>query len=154
MDSHANRGFWAAELGLDAVLRRLEVRLILEPGLARLAAERRTDDDLAVLRARSTASWPPPTSPPSTTPRASSTSCSRAATGNREHVLILEGLWLIEVGRRLLAARTVEDGWQHTDADEHAEILAAVRDRDADRAEALTRAHVRDALRHWQGAPS
>src|SRR3954451_24190653 len=36
-----NRGFRAADLGLDAVLRRLEVRLLLEPGIARLAAERR-----------------------------------------------------------------------------------------------------------------
>ena len=50
MDSHPNRGFWAADLGLDAVLPRLEVRLILEPGIARLAAERRNDRDLTELR--------------------------------------------------------------------------------------------------------
>src|SRR5918996_554502 len=46
---HPNRGFWAAEVGLDAVLRRLEVRLILEPGIARLAAARRSDRHLAEL---------------------------------------------------------------------------------------------------------
>ena len=146
------RGFRVAELALDDVVRRLEVRLILEPGGARLAAERRTDEDLAVLQA--------------TIDRELAAAdviavhdASRdfhvalaAASGNRELGLTLEGLWLSEVGRRLLAARTVEDGWQHADADEHAAILAAVRDRDADRAESLTRAHVRDALRHWQGS--
>ena len=73
-----------------------------------------------------------------------------SASGQPRARLTLEGLWLSEVGRRLLAARTIEDGWQHTDADEHAAILVAVRDDDADLAEALTHAHVRDALRHWQ----
>ena len=38
VDFHSNRGFRVADLGLDAVLRRLEVRAILEPGIAALAA--------------------------------------------------------------------------------------------------------------------
>jgi DNA-binding transcriptional regulator YhcF (GntR family) len=45
VDFHANRGFRVADLGLDAVLLRLEVRAIVEPGIARLAAERRTPQD-------------------------------------------------------------------------------------------------------------
>src|SRR5215470_6826927 len=49
VDFHANRGFRVADLGLDAVPRRLEVRSILEPGIARLAAERRTAGDLRAL---------------------------------------------------------------------------------------------------------
>lgn len=146
------RGFRVADLALDDVVRRLEVRLILEPGGARLAAARRTDDDLAALQATIDRELV-------ATDVAAVHDASRdfhvalaAASHNRELVLTLEGLWLSEVGRRLLAARTMEDGWQHTDADEHTAILAAVRDRDGARAERLTRAHVRDALRHWQGS--
>ena len=45
-----NRGFRAASPGLDDVLRRLEVRSLVEPGIARLAAQRRTDADLAALQ--------------------------------------------------------------------------------------------------------
>src|SRR5918999_6411832 len=45
----SNRGFRVADLGLDAVLRRLEVRTLLEPGIARLAAERRTEGDVRAL---------------------------------------------------------------------------------------------------------
>src|SRR5689334_25022540 len=45
-----NRGFFVAgPLRFDAVLNRLEVRLILEPGIARLAAERRTDEHVRGL---------------------------------------------------------------------------------------------------------
>jgi DNA-binding GntR family transcriptional regulator len=50
VDFHSNRGFRVADLGLDAVLRRLEVRAILEPGIAALAAERRTGRDLDLMR--------------------------------------------------------------------------------------------------------
>src|SRR3954451_18316540 len=46
-----NPGFRAAGLVLDQVVHRLEVRLLLEPGIARLAAERRTDEHLAALEA-------------------------------------------------------------------------------------------------------
>jgi DNA-binding GntR family transcriptional regulator len=45
-----NRGFFVAEVGLERVLERLEARLLLEPGVARLAAERRNDADLDALR--------------------------------------------------------------------------------------------------------
>src|ERR671916_2505167 len=50
VDFHSNRGFRVADLGLDAVLRRLEVRAILEPGIARLAAQRQTERDVELLK--------------------------------------------------------------------------------------------------------
>src|ERR671917_2608189 len=49
VEGHSNHGFRVADLGLDAVLRRLEVRTVLEPGIARLAAERRTEGDVRAL---------------------------------------------------------------------------------------------------------
>src|ERR687890_209845 len=50
VDFHSNRGFRVADLGLDAVLKRLEVRAILEPGIAALAAGRRTEDDIEAMQ--------------------------------------------------------------------------------------------------------
>jgi DNA-binding GntR family transcriptional regulator len=150
VDSHPNRGFWAAELGLDAVLRRLEVRLILEPGIARVAAERRTARHVLELercitreeRARS---------------GVAAHDASRAfhfvlarATGNDEHVRILDSLWLVEVGRRLLARRAVTAEWQGADVSEHRAIAAAVAARDGDAAARLMEAHVRAAVQHWE----
>src|SRR3989442_15008444 len=49
VEFHTNRGFFVADVGLEAVLRRLEVRLLLEPGIALVAAERRTDADIAAM---------------------------------------------------------------------------------------------------------
>ena len=150
VDSHPNRGFWAAELGLDAVLRRLEVRLILEPGIARVAAERRTERDLLELercitreeKARSGVAAHDAS-------RAFHFALARA-TGNDEHVRILDSLWLVEVGRRLLSRRATEVEWQGADVSEHREIALAVAERRGDDAARLMEAHVRAAVRHWE----
>ena len=45
----ANRGFFVASFKLDAVLDRLELRQLMEPGIARLAAERRSEEHLREL---------------------------------------------------------------------------------------------------------
>ena len=50
VEFEVNRGFFVADFGLEVVLERLEARLLLEPQVARLAAARRTEDDLAALR--------------------------------------------------------------------------------------------------------
>jgi DNA-binding GntR family transcriptional regulator len=147
-----NRGYRAASLGLDGVRRRLEVRLLLEPGIARLAAERRTDEDLVALhetvaREQQTAT------------RVLAHDASRdfhvalaRATRNPELVSVLESLWIVEIGRRLLAARSVQGEWQAADVAEHRAITAAVADRDGDRAASLMLSHVTAALRHWAEA--
>jgi DNA-binding GntR family transcriptional regulator len=144
-----NRGFRAAELGLDGVRRRLEVRLLLEPGIARLAAERRTDDDLVALHDAVAREERAGT-------RAAAHDASRGfhlalarATRNSELVAVFESLWIVEIGRRLLAARAAEGDWPGTDVCEHRAVAEAVADREGDRAASLMLAHVRDALRHW-----
>jgi DNA-binding GntR family transcriptional regulator len=149
-----NRGFRAAELGLDEVLRRLEVRLLLEPGIARLAAERRTDAHVAQLyeaieREEAAAT------------RIAAHDASRdfhlilaQATGNAELVSVFASLWIVEVGRRLLAARAASGDWQGADASEHSALAAAVADRDGDRASRLMADHIREALQHWEEEPA
>jgi DNA-binding GntR family transcriptional regulator len=144
-----NRGFRAAELGLDGVRRRLEVRLLLEPGAARLAAQRRTDEDLAAMAEAAELEERAPT-------RLAAHDASRAfhlamvrATRNAELVAIFESLWVVEIGRRLLASRAAEGNWTGADASEHRAIAEAVGDRDGDLASRLMSSHVSDALRHW-----
>jgi len=150
VEFHRHRGFFvAAPLRLDAVLARLEVRLLLEPGIARLAAERRTDEDAAALsravqgesRARS--------------PRAAH-DLSRAfhfqlaqATGNSELVRMLESLWTVDVGRQLLARRVTSPDWQSEDVSAHEEIADAVAGGDGDLAADLMHKHVAEAYSHW-----
>ena len=144
------RGFRVAELALNDVVRRLEVRLLLEPGIARIAAARRTDEDLAALEesiAREARA-----AGPIEIHDASRDFHVRmaAATQNPEMVGALEALWLPEVGRRLLSQRQATEPWQHEDVHEHEEILAAVRSGDAEAASELMREHVGEALRHWK----
>lgn len=148
-----NRGFRAASPSLDDVLRRLEVRSLLEPGIARLAAARRSHDDLLSLQdaiVREEAA----------TTRVAAHDASRdfhlllaAATGNPDLVAMLGSLWIVEIGRRLLAARATSADWRAADVAEHRAILAAVGGQDGERAAQLMAAHIGEALQHWEQEP-
>lgn len=150
VEGQSNRGFRVADLGLDAVLRRLEVRAILEPGIARLAAERRTERDIEGLnssiarerRARSGIATHDAS-------RDFHIMLARAS-GNEEMARVLDSLWLVEVGRRLLSRRSAASDWQDEDIEEHREIAAAVAEGRAEDAGRLMAEHIRGALRHWE----
>ena len=148
-----NRGFRAASPSLDDVLRRLEVRSLLEPGIARLAAARRSHGDLirmqeAIGREQAAATW------------IDAHDASRdfhlvlaSATGNPELVTMLGSLWIVEIGRRLLAARATSAEWRGTDVAEHMAIMTAVGAGDGDLAARLMADHIGEALQHWQHEP-
>jgi DNA-binding GntR family transcriptional regulator len=148
-----NRGFRAASPSLADVLRRLEVRSLLEPGIARLAAARRSHDDLIRLQesiAREEAA----------TTRIAAHDASRdfhlllaGATGNSDLVAMLGSLWIVEIGRRLLAARATSADWRKADVAEHRAILAAVGARDGELAARLMSEHIGEALQHWEQEP-
>ena len=146
----ANRGFRVADLGLDAVLKRLEVRAMLEPGIASLAAERRDERDIERLygsiareeRARNGIAVHDAS-------REFHISVARAS-GNDELVRVLESLWLIEVGRRLLSRRSAVSDWQDDDIREHREIADAVAEGRAEDAGRLMAEHIRGAMHHWE----
>jgi DNA-binding GntR family transcriptional regulator len=151
VEFEVNRGFFVADLGLDRVLERLEARLHLEPVLARLAAERRTDDDLSAFRRSIEEERTARTA-------AAAHDASRAfhmavatATRNAALVRLIDSLWIADVGRRLLARRRTQPDWQEADVAEHLELLGAIEARDGDRAETLMREHVESAWRHWSG---
>jgi len=150
VEGHSHRGFRVSDLGLDAVLRRLEVRAILEPGIAALAAERRTGRDLDLM---SEAIADEEEARDGIEAHDASRSFHLAlarASGNEELVRVIESLWLVEVGRRLLFRRSEEPDWQLTDASEHREVLAAVHECRAADAEHLMAGHVRRAVHHWE----
>lgn len=152
VDFHSNRGFRVADLGLDAVMRRLEVRAILEPGIARLAAERRTERHVEELR-RSISREEKARGGVAAHDASRDFHVTLArATGNEELVRVLESLWIVEVGRRLLSRRSAVSDWQSEDVEEHRQIAAAVDEGRADDAERLMAEHVRRAMHHWEPA--
>ena len=154
VEFHPNRGFRTSDLGVAAMLRRLEVRLIVEPGIAVLAAERRTDDSLASMRnaiERERAA----------TSAAMAHDASRdfhlllaEATDNHEIVRMLDSLWITEVGRRLMTRRAADQEWQGADVIEHQAILKAVQDQRAEEARDLMATHIERALTHWRSSRS
>lgn len=149
VDFEVNRGFFVAEAGLDAVRERLEARLALEPEIARLAASRRTEDDLDAMRATITAELAALTSDEVHDASRGFHVAVAAATRNHAFGKLLDDLWIADVGRRLLAQRQRATNWQHDDVEEHRAIVAALEARDAERAAELMRSHVESAVRHW-----
>lgn len=150
VDFHPNRGFRVADLGLDAVLRRLEVRSIVEPGIARLAAERRTAGDLLALRRSIAREERTRTAPAAHDASRDFHVALARATHNDELVRTLESLWLVEVGRRLLSRRSATQDWVAPDVEDHRAIADAVERGDGEHAAALMAAHIGAALRHWR----
>jgi len=145
----ANRGFFVASFRLDAVLERLELRRILEPGFVRLATERATEEDLRALEEIVAAQFVASTSRLAhDTSREFHIQLART-TRNEQFVRVLEGLWSLDIGRQLLARRSEKPGWQEEDANEHKEILAAVVAREPDRAGELMDRHIALTQEHW-----
>ena len=150
VDFRRRYGFFvAAPLQLTAVLERLEVRILLEPGIARLAAERRTDADIEALRACVDGEGK------AESPRAAHDRSrefhfllARAAR-NPELARMLDILWTVDIGRQLLARRVTTPDWQTEDAHDHAAIADAVAGRDGETAARIMHDHLASAYSHW-----
>lgn len=149
VEFEVNRGFFVLDIGLDSVLQRLEARLVLEPAIARLAAQRRVDADLDAMRASIDAEREARSSDDAHDASRAFHIAMATATRNDALVRLLDGLWIADVGRRLLARRRLAPGWQDDDIAEHVEIVAAIEARNAARAEDLVRTHVEAAFVHW-----
>lgn len=149
VEFEANRGFFVAPFRLDAVVQRLEARTVLEPGIARLAAERCTAADVEALldlvdneeRAASLRAA-------HDTSREFHLRLAHTAR-NAEFSRVLESLWTVDIGRHLLGRRGEDDAWQATDASEHRAIALAVQAGDGDLAAELMTQHVKSAHEFW-----
>ena len=150
VDALPQRGFRVADLGLESVMGRLEVRRLLEPGIARLAAQRAGAEDHAALEAAlRDEQRAADASAIHDASRRFHVALARA-TGNGPLVATLEANWIVEVGRRLLARRAAVPTWQRADVHEHRTILAAVRAGDGERAARLMHEHVAEGMEHWE----
>ena len=149
VEFEVNRGFFVLDIGLDSVLQRLEARLVLEPAIARLAAKRRVDADLEAMRATIEAEEAARSSDDAHDASRAFHMAMATATRNDALVRLLDGLWIADVGRRLLARRRLAPGWQDDDVAEHVEIVTAIEARNEARAEELVRTHVGAAFVHW-----
>ena len=147
-----NRGFFVANFGLEGVLDRLEARLLLEPAgrPPRGRPPRRRRPRGAPAGDRDERAARRPAAP--TTRAVRSTRRSSRRRGTRRSRGIFDGLWIADVGRRLLASRRsparLAGGttWPSTRSSSRRS-----RRGDGDRAETLMRAHVESAWRHWSG---
>lgn len=144
-----NRGVFVADLGLDNVRQRLEARLLLEPEVARLAAERRGEPDLRALGRALELEEGARSSDDAHDASRDFHLAVAEATGNPVFVRLLESLWIADVGRRLLAERRRTLTWQADDVGEHRAIASALAAGDGEAAALLMREHVGSAVRHW-----
>jgi DNA-binding GntR family transcriptional regulator len=150
VDFKANRGFFVATFHLNAVLERLELRLLLEPGIARLAAARHTEHGIAALTRIIEAQRGAKTSQLAHDMSRSFHIELARTTRNDQFVRLLDGLWSLDIGRQLLAQRIIVPGWQEADAAEHRSILEAVAARDGDGAARRMERHVAAMIEHWR----
>jgi DNA-binding GntR family transcriptional regulator len=143
VDFSPNRGATVTVLDFGDMRHAWAARVALEPGAARLAAERRDPDGIAAMREaiaaqRSAAGG-----------RGQSFSANRAfhlalaaASGNPHLTRFAEMLWVPRIGVPIYQAQAAEPAGPSAWADEHERIADAVEHGDADAAERLTRAHI------------
>ncbi|MDQ6816561.1 MAG: GntR family transcriptional regulator [Actinomycetota bacterium] len=148
VEMRTNRGARVADVRQGDMRLAYEARLVIEPGAARLAAERAPDAALARMR-RAVAAQ-----------RRAIPDVPRSFDANREfHIALvqasdnefllqfMERLWVARIGEVIYERQSETPERMLLDADEHDQILFAVQAGDGRRAESLTRRHVADAMR-------
>ena len=146
VEFHPNRGARVADLQPADVRAAYEARLAFEPGAARLAAEQRSDLQLAAMRAAITDQR-----------RRARTqgaySASRAfhlalvrATGNDYLVRFAEALWAPGLAEAIYERQAANPDALADDVAEHVAIAEAIEAGDGETAERLTRAHIAAAF--------
>ena len=149
VEFRTNYGFSVAETQVSGMLHRMEVRAMLEPGIAALAATRRSQADLEAMHAAIEEERT------ATSAEAAHDASRRfhlalaQATGNPELVRTIDGLWIVEVGRWALARRRESRKWQKADVAEHTAVVAAVAAGRYGEARRLMAQHLENALVHW-----
>jgi len=150
VDLQPNRGAYVAQPTADQAREVFEARLMIEPPLARLAAQRIKRADIKSLEAH-----------------LDKEAVAHAA-GNRREAIRLSGQFhaaLAQVAENTVTLRIVKDlitrssiiiamygdaGFSNCRDDEHSAIVAALRTSDADGAETLMRAHLAHIKDHLQ----
>jgi DNA-binding GntR family transcriptional regulator len=148
IEMRTNRGARVTDLQRDDMRQPYEARLVVEPGAARLAAQRELPKPRARMR-RAVAAQ-----------RRAIPDVARTFAANREfHIALaeasgnafllqfIEHLWVARIGQAIYEHQAETPEQMSLDADEHEQILEAVEAGDARRAESLTRRHIADAMK-------
>ena len=153
VEMHTNRGARVADIDAAQMPVPYEARLVVEPGAARLAAERALAGPQQRMRdaiARQRAAIPDV---------ARSFAANRdfhialvEAAGNELVLQFVQNLWVSRIGAAIYELQAESPQRMRQDADEHEEILEAIVEGDARKAASLTRRHVAAALRRLQRA--
>jgi DNA-binding GntR family transcriptional regulator len=143
VEFHANRGAHVADLEHEDVRSAYEARLALEPGAARLAAARRSAQELRAMRAAVAAQergedW-------LETSRAFHLALVRAS-GNEYLIRLAEALWVPAIAQAIYEQQLTAPDRRAADLDEHERITAAIAAGDAELADGLTRRHIESSL--------
>lgn len=121
----------------DRVLELIEARLTIEPGIAARAAEHRDQDGLTLLElSLDTALRTPGDARPQLNFHRELARCS----GNQMLFEVVDSLLAVRAREQRMVRLLIHD--QRRDHDEHRVIFEAVRDRDAKKAELVTREHL------------
>jgi DNA-binding GntR family transcriptional regulator len=152
VEMRTNRGARVADLSRETMLMPYEARLVIEPGAARLAAQRRLPASIAEMRAALRAQR-----------RAigdirRSFEANRrfhvalvAASGNEFLLRFVENLWVARIGEAIYESQAETAEEMRRDAEEHERILTAIELGEAAQAEDLTRRHVAGAMSRLLG---
>jgi DNA-binding GntR family transcriptional regulator len=139
-----NRGATVSELDFSDMRHAWTARTALEPGAARLAAERRDPEGIAAMREAIVAQRRADADN-----RGQSFSANRAfhlalaaASGNPHLTRFAEMLWVPRIGVPIYQAQAAEPAGPSAWADEHERIADAIERGDAGAAERLTRLHI------------
>jgi DNA-binding GntR family transcriptional regulator len=147
VEMRTNRGARVADVGRDDMNAAYEARLVIEPGAARLAAQRPPARPLSRMRSAVTAQ------------RRAIPNVRRSFEANRDFHLALveasgnpfllqlaERLWVTRIGEAIYERQSETPERMGRDADEHEQILGAIESGNARQAESLTRRHLADAM--------
>jgi DNA-binding GntR family transcriptional regulator len=148
VEMRTNRGARVADVDQVGMRSSYEARTVIEPGAARLAAQRRPAESLARMRAAVEAQQRAVRSV------RRSFEANRefhlalaAASGNEFLVQFAERLWVARIGETIYERQVETQERMLLDAREHEQILAAIEAGDARRAESLTRRHLSEAMK-------
>jgi DNA-binding GntR family transcriptional regulator len=148
VEMRTNRGARVADVDQVGMRGSYEARAVIEPGAARLAAGRRSEQPLARMRAAVTAQ------------RRSLRNVQRSFEANREFHLALaeasgneflvqfaERLWVARIGETIYERQVETQERMLLDVREHEQIIEAIEAGDGRRAESLVRRHLTDAMK-------
>jgi len=148
---HTNRGARVADIQGADMRSPTEARMVIEPGAARIAAER----EASIERMRAAIAAHRELIPDVAHSFAANREFHLAlveASGNPFLVQFAEILWVSRIGEPIYARQVATAEDMHLDADEHEAIMTAIGMGDARRAETLARRHLQHALKRLLAA--